>query len=338
MSIFDTKPPTFNIDDLHLWLENHYPIFQKNILKSSILNSERDYNLKVMTKNNKKFVVKISNPSEKIENLEFQDNMLNFLKKSIIAKYVPETIHNIIKIIKDKENRECYFRVLSYLEGDIFGEQQKNINLCNNLSEFLGNLSFSLKNFKHKSAHKKFIWDSSNISWIENELELFSNPKKKDIIKMVLDSNKNIKDNNMHKIRHSIIHGDVNNYNIITKKEKIVGLLDYGDAIYAPTICELSVALAYALMNSNEIMEKCSYMVKRYHSIFPINRIEIESISALVSARLAITVTMALKQKKKYPNNAYLTISEDNAWKLLYELSNISLDSMTKKLLAEIHQ
>ena len=32
-----------------------------------------------------------------------------------------------------------------------------------------------------------------------------------------------------------------------------------------------------------------------------------------------------LKQKKKYPNNTYLTISEDNAWKLLYELSNISL-------------
>ena len=80
MSIFDTKPPIFNIDDLHLWLENHYPIFQKNILKSSILNSERDYNLKVMTKNNKKFVVKISNPSEKLKNLQFQDSMLNFLK------------------------------------------------------------------------------------------------------------------------------------------------------------------------------------------------------------------------------------------------------------------
>ena len=337
MSIFDTKPPTFDIDNLHLWLENHYQIFKNNIIQSSRLNSERDYNLKITTKNNKKFVVKISNPYEKIENLEFQDDMLNFLKESMISKYVPETVHNVIEIIKDKENRECYLRILSYLEGDIFGEQQKNVRLCNNLSKFIGNLSFSLKDFKHKSAHKKFIWDSSNINWIEDELELFSDSKKKDIIKMVLNSNQYIKDNNINKIRYSIIHGDVNNYNIITKKEKIIGLLDYGDAIYAPTICELSVALAYALMNSSEIMEKCTYMVKGYHSIFPINKIEIESISTLISARLAITVTMALKQKKKYPNNTYLTISEDNAWKLLYELSDISLQSITKKLLAEIN-
>jgi len=338
MSIFDTRPPTFDLDELHLWLENHCQIFKDNILKSSRLNSERDYNLKIITKNNKKFVVKISNPSEKLKNLQFQDSMLNFLKKSLIKNYVPRTIHGVIKTIKDKENRECYFRILSYLEGDMFGEQQKNMALCSNLSEFLGNLSFSLVNFKHKSAHKKFIWDSSNISWIENELKLFSDPKKKDIIKMVLNSHKNIKNNNLHKIRYSIIHGDVNNYNIITKNEKIIGLLDYGDAIYAPTICELSVALAYALMNSSEIMEKCSYMVKKYHSIFPINNIEIESLSTLISARLAITVTMATKQKKKYPKNTYLTISENNAWKLLFELSNISLESITKKLLAEIRQ
>ena len=108
------------------------------------------------------------------------------------------------------------------------------------LRRYISSVSFELA----QSAHKKFIWDSSNISWIENELKLFSDPKKKDIIKMVLNSHKNIKNNNLHKIRYSIIHGDVNNYNIITKNEKIIGLLDYGDAIYAPTICELSVAIA----------------------------------------------------------------------------------------------
>ena len=30
----------------------------------------------------------------------------------------------------------------------------------------------------------------------------------------------------------------------------IIGLLDYGDSIYAPTVCELSVGLAYSLMNT----------------------------------------------------------------------------------------
>ena len=113
-------------------------------------------------------------------------------------------------------------------------------------------------------------------------------------------------------------------------------MLDYGDCIFAPTVCELSVALAYTLMNSNEIIDKCYYMVKEYNSIYKLNKIEIEAISTLISTRLAITVTMAAIQKKKYPDNKYLTISEEDAWDLLYKLHDITLDKITNNLLKRV--
>ena len=137
----------------------------------------------------------------------------------------------------------------------------------------------------------------------------------------------------LSKIRYSVIHGDANNYNIISSKNNIVGLLDYGDSIYAPTICELTVSLAYSLMNCNNIIEKCCYMVKSFHSVFPLTKDEIEAISVLITTRLSITVVMAIKQKNKYPNNDYLTISEKDAWKLLFKINEITFDELTRNLL-----
>ena len=38
---------------------------------------------------------------------------------------------------------------------------------------------------------------------------------------------------------------------------------------------------------------------------------------SLVKARLTITVVMAAKQRKKFPNNKYLSISEKDAWRFI---------------------
>ena len=216
--------------------------------ESSQLSSERDYNLKIITENNKKYIVKISNPLEEYNILLLQDSMLNYLSKSIIKNLIPKPVHDKIKKYKDLKGRNCYVRILPFIEGDIFANNQDNKILCQNLAKFLGILSKSLVNFKHSAAHREFIWNSSNIEWIKNDIGLFSDQSKIDVIKMVINSyNNNIKPM-LKKFRYSVIHGDANNYNIISSENKITGLLDYGDSIYAPTVCELTVALAYSLM------------------------------------------------------------------------------------------
>ena len=78
MSIFDTEPPIINKHLLYKWLNNNYDTLNYKFTKSFQLNSERDYNLKVITENNKKYIVKISNPLEEYDILLLQDSMLNY--------------------------------------------------------------------------------------------------------------------------------------------------------------------------------------------------------------------------------------------------------------------
>ena len=53
----------------------------------------------------------------------------------------------------------------------------------------------------------------------------------------------------------------------------------------------------------------------------------------LIMTRLSITVTMASKQKLKYPDNEYLSISENDAWDLLFKFDNIIYSDFTNNLL-----
>ena len=101
-------------------------------------------------------------------------------------------------------------------------------------------------------------------------------------------------------------------------------LLDFGDMIFAPTINDLAITLSYALMNKSDLYSPLKNIILSYHNIFSITFDEFFSLMSLVKSRLTITVIMAAKQRKKFPNNPYLSISEKDAWSLLYKLDKIN--------------
>ena len=103
-----------------------------------------------------------------------------------------------------------------------------------------------------------------------------------------------------------------------------MGLLDYGDMIFAPTINDLAICLAYALMNKDNLYDSLKRIILNYHSKFSITFDEIFSLMTLVKSRLTINVVMAEKQIKKFPKNKYLKISQKDAWSLLYKLDKIN--------------
>src|SRR5205807_1770478 len=60
-----------------------------------------------------------------------------------------------------------------------------------------------------------------------------------------------------------------------------------------------------------------------YHEIFPLTEKEIELLFHLVYMRLCVSVTNSARERKREPDNEYLTISEKPAWELLEKLAVI---------------
>ena len=59
----------------------------------------------------------------------------------------------------------------------------------------------------------------------------------------------------------SLIHGDPNDENVLVGGDQVTGLLDFGDCIYNPTVCELAIALAYAMLDQPDPLQAGSEVV-----------------------------------------------------------------------------
>ena len=253
MSVFNSLPPKINQNHLIKWLKDNYSLFNQKNISLKPFNSERDKNFLIIIDSKKSYVLKISNSAESKQLLDLQDYVLSKLGKSnSLKRYVPKKIHSNIKRYTDLTNRKSYVRILKFIEGKMYANVKPNNALEESLGKLLGNLSKELQSLMKPSALRKFQWDPSNIKWIEKEIKIFSK-KKKTIILKNIEEHKIFVLKNLNKLRFSLTHGDANNYNLVVKNNKISGLLDYGDIIYAPTINDLAISLSYALMNRDDI-------------------------------------------------------------------------------------
>ena len=79
MSVFDVEPPIIQKKHLIKWLKTNYSFLRNKSFTLNKLNSERDINFTITIRNKKRYVLKISNPSENLNTLQYQDRLIKHL-------------------------------------------------------------------------------------------------------------------------------------------------------------------------------------------------------------------------------------------------------------------
>ena len=101
------------------------------------------------------------------------------------------------------------------------------------------------------------------------------------------------------------------------------GLLDFGDMHHGLLVAEPAVAAAYALLGQEDPLAAAAAVVGGYHAAFPLEEEEIRHLFALVSARLAVSVTTSAMRATRAPGDPYVTVSEAPAWEALERLDRV---------------
>ena len=109
----------------------------------------------------------------------------------------------------------------------------------------------------------------------------------------------------------------------------ISGVIDFGDLIHTIRIAELAICAAYAMTNTTDPIAALGSVTAGYHHKSPLSEEEINVLFDLIRARLFISVAFSAKQKRDEPENDYLTISEEPAWKLLEFIAPYSTELAT---------
>ena len=327
-SVFNIKPPSFSELKAEKICSSHF----KLSCKAHDLYSDRDQNFLIQSNSDQKYVLKISNPEERREILDLQNEATLFIHSQDSNFGVPLQIGEIIEF--EKDGQTYFVRLIEYLDGQFLKDSAMSDPDHENLGEFLGKLSQSLAGFSHPAADREFEWDVRTTNLIKSRLDyLGSESEKKTVTHFLNEYEKNILPIS-NELRMAVIHNDGNDHNVlINDKGKTTGIIDFGDMVYSYQAAEPAVCMTYVGLEKKDAFMPMAQVLKGYYSCFPLRDTELKSAIYLICVRLCISVTMSAWRMNLFPENEYLSVSQKPAWDLLRKLENEDLKDWSNRLM-----
>ena len=322
------QPPAFTELDAQRFTFEHYGIQAG----ARALPGEHDQNFYLETSLGETFVLKIAHAGEAFEVLDLQNKTLEHLAVHAPSLVVPRVQHTVegdtIVDIKDADDALYRMRLLSYIPGKVLADTAPHTSeLLRQLGQTLGDLDLALQGFTHPTARRVLKWDLQQASWIGDYLHCIARPERRALVADYLAQFTTQVEPVLSTLRTSVIHNDINDYNIVVQRrgaELSLGLLDFGDMLWTQTIHELAIAAAYVMLGKPDPLAAAARLIAGYHTAFPLSVPELEVLYPLICTRLCVSVTNSAYQRQVAPDNAYLLISEQPAWALLEQLATVS--------------
>lgn len=151
-------------------------------------------------------------------------------------------------------------RLLEFQPGKMFNEVLKTNHLYYQVGEFIAKFDLALKNFKHEAYETyKTLWSLEAFPNLKEFLYAVKEVERRDLVEQVIAAYQTQVLVNLSQFARGIIHGDFNEQNIVVNKSeipnefKVTGVIDFGDTSYSYYVFELAIAIAYMVLQSEDI-------------------------------------------------------------------------------------
>ena len=270
----------------------------------------------------KKYVVKLSNPDRPVAILELESAVLEHLHQKNYT-YVFQKPVLSLGGLHFVPFEDYHLRIFEWIDAKLqaqcnpqTGHTRASIGLM------MGSLSMVLADFEHDAAHRFIKWDPSQVAWIKDHIHLIPS-RWQGIFISHLDWLEQYIFPLLDKCPRQVNYNDANDYNVLcnwnstTQCFEAYALIDWLDTVYTHRINELAITCAYSIMGLADPLQGAVEITSAYHSVSPLNPEELEVLYAMIAARLMISVTVSAINKDAEPLNEYLQISDQAAWLLL---------------------
>jgi 4-aminobutyrate aminotransferase-like enzyme/Ser/Thr protein kinase RdoA (MazF antagonist) len=320
-----TSSPRFSAGDAVRFARELYGLS----LAADPLPSERDQNFLLNDHSGPRFVLKIANRDESPAVLDMQNRLLEFLSQRDIGLTFPRLLATSSGLemapVSDAGGSLYLVRLLTWVEGiSLATVQPQTPELLWSLGNALARLDNALAGFSHPAAERVLYWDLRQAAMAWPYLGLLPDQRRL-MIKPFRDAWAALRWN---RLPSGVVYNDANDFNVLVDPagSRIVSFLDLGDVVHTAVVCDLAIALAYAMLDKQDPIAAAAQVVAGYHRERPLTEAETGALFTLAAARLCTSVCYAANQARQAPHNAYLNISNQPAWALLEKLAALPAD------------
>ncbi len=293
------------------------------------LSSERDETFLFTRDDGTRFILKIANPAEDPAALIFQDGALLHLEVEAPAVPVPRLVPTLeakpSETLSTPEGPRI-IRLLTFLDGELQYRTPASEAQSRNVGRALAELGQGLQGYAGRAPEGKLMWDISHTLDLAAVVDHVA-PERRAAVEAVLADFERSLPAIDALTRRQIIHNDFNPHNILqdpAEPSRVVGIIDFGDMVFAPVVNDLAVALSYHLATDNWAARIGAFL-EGYQSARALEAAEIELLPLLTRARLAMSIIIAEWRSARFPeNSAYIMRNHASAWRGLQNTAELN--------------
>jgi Ser/Thr protein kinase RdoA (MazF antagonist) len=288
------------------------------------LPSERDQNFLIADARRGKFVLKIANSSDALGLLDCQNQAMRQVEKTVADYRVQRVVPSlegadITSIHSERSGGDHWMRLLTWLDGAVLADSAaRSPVLFESIGAGIASIDAALCNFSHPAMRRVLQWDLRRAEMAWEHAALLPQARRAHVERLFSQW----REIDWTALRHSAIHGDANDHNVLVVDGRMAGLLDFGDMVYSATVCDLAVAAAYCMLDEPEPLSVAAQVIRAYQRHYRLTEAEQQALYPLIRARLGMSVCYSAHNRARNPHDAYQVVSEAAAWDLLGKLES----------------
>lgn len=317
---FRFTPPVLSDGELANIAKQYFDLEGKH--KSLV--GERDQNTRITSADGQQFVLKIASADEDPASIDLQLKALRHLAEVDGSLPVPR-----VRLSKDGEasvtlkaadGSRHIARVLTYLPGKTYQQiAPLSFEGLRKVGMLVAKVSKGLQGFFHPAADHFMPWNIlsgtlQNKSLHDDRKAYFATH-----IKPVLDRWQDLEKRKLKSLPAQVIHYDGHNENLLWSmdgSEELVGLIDFGDLIYAPAIMDLAVSFSSFLsediqLQPDDWIDIAVAILQGYNSVRSLQEDELEVLLDMTLARLVLTVLLFDFRVEHRQDKAFIKFADE---------------------------
>lgn len=332
----ETQPPSFSLEEAAAISERIFGLTGS----ASPLDSERDQNFRVVSREGQSFLLKVSNPADDSGALEMQTQALLHITRQApdlpVMRPLPALDGRYHAELEGASGHKHLVRLFTFVAGRTVDSVELGPEGLRGFGAMVARMGLGLRGFFHPAGGYRILWDLKNTPDLRPLLDTLPNGDRRVVAERVLDRFDERVAARLPGLRAQIIHNDLTLDNILLDDDhRVTGIVDFGDLTHTALLCDLAIALVSLMWGRPDPLEAAEIAIAGYASIVSLESREADLLGDLVAARLVALAAIAGRRVRRYPENErYIMANIELAWDLLDHLDALGWAEVQARLAA----
>ena len=300
-----TRSPSSHPGDIEVLVRERYGIDGR----AERLTGERDENFRLHTAKGPGYVLKVSPAGESDALTELPVAVLLHLERTAPTIPVPRVIRTCdgqtrARVVDSLGNVRIA-NLCTYVRGKLLAASSTRTTAQRQAcGQMLARLATALSTFEHAASHRRIPWDLCQLPGLASLIP--SVPDLPDVAflrEFVAQFTARISPR-LANLRCQFVHNDFNARNIIidpADESRIVGIIDFGDALHTALIADVAVGVMGQLATPGSADEAIRDFVDAYCAELPLHAEELDVLNWLIAGRIAQNVVITAWHRARNP-------------------------------------